>query len=125
MDGGDVPEDESTEIEKESEKVQESIKECYDVNSEINKFEKRNTGIKIVEIILVICGFVVFFMLKFYLSAFIFVANDSIDPYEAINMSSIISKRTGGDFFGLVRVYAHRANEKTTSRRIYGNPATH
>lgn len=43
----------------------------------------------------------VFIMLKYYLSAFIFVSNDEIDPAEAINMSSIISKRTGGDFFGL------------------------
>lgn len=51
------------EFEKENEKVQESIKECYDVNSEIDKHEKRNTSIKIVEIILVICGFVAFFML--------------------------------------------------------------
>ncbi len=44
----------------------------------------------------------VFIMLKYYLSAFIFVSNDEIDPAEAINMSAIISKRTGGDFFGLI-----------------------
>ncbi len=43
-----------------------------------------------------------FVMLKFYLAPFIFVSNDTIDPAEAVNMSSIISKRTGGDFFGLV-----------------------
>lgn len=44
----------------------------------------------------------VFVMLKYYLSPFIFVSNDSVDPAEAVNMSTIISKRTGGDFFGLV-----------------------
>ncbi len=43
-----------------------------------------------------------FFMLKYYLSAFIFVSNDTLDPGEAINMSTIISRRTGADFFGLV-----------------------
>lgn len=48
----------------------------------------------------------VFVMLKFYLAPFIFVANDEIDPAEAVNMSSIISKRTGGDFFGLVLSFA-------------------
>ncbi len=42
-----------------------------------------------------------FVMLKYYLSAFIFVSNDDIEPAEAINMSTIISKRTGGEFFGL------------------------
>ncbi len=44
----------------------------------------------------------VFVMLKYYLSPFIFVSNDNIDPAEAINMSCIISKRTGADFFWLV-----------------------
>lgn len=44
----------------------------------------------------------VFVMLKYYLSPFIFVSNDRIDPAEAVNMSIIISKRTGADFFGLV-----------------------
>lgn len=48
----------------------------------------------------------VFVMLKFYLAPFIFVSNDSIDPAEAVNMSTIISKRTGGDFFGLVLSFA-------------------
>lgn len=43
-----------------------------------------------------------FIMLKFYLAPFIFVSNDEIDSAEAVNMSTIISKRTGGDFFGLV-----------------------
>lgn len=53
--------------------------------------------------LLIVASFVVLFiMLKYYLSPFVFVANDTVDPYEAINMSSIISKRTGGDFFGLV-----------------------
>ncbi len=44
----------------------------------------------------------IFIMLKFYLAPFIFVGNDEINPAEAVNMSTIISKRTGGDFFGLV-----------------------
>ncbi len=48
----------------------------------------------------------VFVMLKFYLASFIFVANDDIDPAEAVNMSTIISKRTGGDFFGLTLSFA-------------------
>ncbi len=48
----------------------------------------------------------VFIALKFYLSPFIFIGNDDIDPAEAINMSTIISKRTGGDFFGLVLSFA-------------------
>ncbi len=43
-----------------------------------------------------------FIMLKYYLSGFVFVSNDDIEPDEATNMSTIISKRTGGDFFGLV-----------------------
>ncbi len=43
-----------------------------------------------------------FIMLKYYLSAFIFISNDSVEPAEAINMSTIISRRSGGDFFGLV-----------------------
>ncbi len=43
----------------------------------------------------------VFIMLKYYLAPFIFVSNDNIDPAEAVNMSTIISKRTGADFFGL------------------------
>lgn len=48
----------------------------------------------------------VFVMLKFYLAPFIFVSNDSLDPAEAVNMSTIISKRTGADFFGLVLSFA-------------------
>lgn len=44
----------------------------------------------------------VFITLKYYLSVFVFVANDELDVAEAINMSTIISKRTGADFFGLV-----------------------
>ena len=48
----------------------------------------------------------VFIMLRFYLAPFIFVASDDIDSAEAVNMSSIISKRTGGDFFGLVLSFA-------------------
>lgn len=44
----------------------------------------------------------VFITLKYYLSVFVFVSNDELDVAEAINMSTIISKRTGADFFGLV-----------------------
>ncbi len=47
-----------------------------------------------------------FVMLKYYLSAFIFVGNEGINVAEAINMSVIISKRTGGDFFGLLLSFA-------------------
>jgi len=48
----------------------------------------------------------VFIMLRYYLSPFIFVGNDEIDPAEAVTMSTIISKRTGADFFGLVLSFA-------------------
>lgn len=48
----------------------------------------------------------VFVMLKYYLAPFVFVGNDNIDPAEAVNMSAIISKRTGADFFGLVLTFA-------------------
>lgn len=47
-----------------------------------------------------------FVMLKYYLAPFIFVSSDNIDPAEAVNMSIIISKRTGADFFGLVLSFA-------------------
>lgn len=47
-----------------------------------------------------------FVMLKYYLAPFIFASNDDIDPDEAINMSTIISKRTGADFFGLILSFA-------------------
>ena len=43
----------------------------------------------------------VFVALKYYLAAFLFVSNDDLHPAEAVNMSTIISKRTGGDFMGL------------------------
>lgn len=57
--------------------------------------------------IVIIASFaLVFVMLKYYLSPFIFVANDDVDPAEAVNMSTIISKRTGGDFFGLALSFA-------------------
>ena len=48
----------------------------------------------------------VFVMLKYYLAAFVFVSNDTLDPAEAVNMSTIISKRTGADFFGLALSFA-------------------
>ncbi|MBR3968554.1 MAG: DUF975 family protein [Clostridia bacterium] len=44
----------------------------------------------------------VFFMIRYYLAPTIFIANDDMDPAEAVNMSTIISKRTGADFVGLV-----------------------
>lgn len=47
----------------------------------------------------------IFIMLKYYLAPFIFVGNDNIHPAEAVNMSTIISKRTGADFFGLVLTF--------------------
>lgn len=43
-----------------------------------------------------------FVMLKYYMAAFLLVCDDNMHPEEAVNMSSIISKRTGADFFGLV-----------------------
>lgn len=53
--------------------------------------------------VVLLAFFALFFvMIKYYLSAFIFVSNDDIEVAEAVNMSTIISKRTGGDFFGLV-----------------------
>lgn len=45
---------------------------------------------------------ILFIMLKYYLAPFIFVSNDELEPAEAVNMSTIIAKRTGADFFGLV-----------------------
>lgn len=42
-----------------------------------------------------------FVMLKYYLAPFLFISNDNITVADAINMSVTISKRTGGDFFGL------------------------
>lgn len=48
----------------------------------------------------------VFTVLKYYLAPFIFVSNNEIDTEEAINMSTIISKRTGADFVGLVLSFA-------------------
>lgn len=43
-----------------------------------------------------------FVMLKYYLAAYIFVVNDDVKPLEAINKSTVISKRTGADFVGLL-----------------------
>ncbi len=43
-----------------------------------------------------------FVMLKYYISVFLFVGDDNMHPAEAVNMSAIISRRTGADFFGLV-----------------------
>lgn len=49
---------------------------------------------------------VILVALKYYLSLYLFVSNDDIHPSEAINMSTIISKRSGADFFGLVFSFA-------------------
>lgn len=48
----------------------------------------------------------VFFSIKYYLSPFLFVSDDNMHPAEAVNMSTIISKRTGADFFGLALSFA-------------------
>lgn len=47
-----------------------------------------------------------FVMLKYYMASFLLVCNDNMHPAEAINMSTIISKRTGADFFGMVMSFA-------------------
>lgn len=47
-----------------------------------------------------------FVMLKYYMAPFLLVCDDNMHPAEAVNMSSIISKRTGADFFGLVLNFA-------------------
>ncbi len=57
-------------------------------------------------VVLISLLLVCFYMIRYYLSAFIFVANDEIEPAEALNMSQIIARRTGGDFFGLVLSFA-------------------
>ncbi len=44
----------------------------------------------------------VFFSLKYYLSLFLFICDDNMHPAEAVNMSTIISKRTAADFWGLI-----------------------
>lgn len=45
-------------------------------------------------------------MIRYYLAPYLFVSNDNIHPAEAVNMSTVISKRTGADFFGLVLSFA-------------------
>lgn len=51
----------------------------------------------------IIAAFVlVFVTLKYYLAPFLFACDDNMHPAEAVNMSTVISKRTGADFFGLV-----------------------
>ncbi len=57
-------------------------------------------------LVIVASFLLVFVMIKYYLAPFIFIANDDIDPEEAVNMSTIISKRTGADFVGLVLSFA-------------------
>lgn len=39
--------------------------------------------------------------IRYYMSGFLFVADENMDAAEAVNMSSIISRRTAGDFFWL------------------------
>lgn len=57
---------------------------------------------------MVILGIVslIFLTLKYYLASFIFVSNDTISGADAVKFSTIISKRTGGDFFGLMFSFA-------------------
>ena len=51
----------------------------------------------------VLGGLALFFlMLKLYIAPFLFVADCNMDADEAINMSTIISKRTSSDFFWLI-----------------------
>lgn len=42
-----------------------------------------------------------FVMIKYYLAAFLIVSDENMTPAEAVNMSTIISKRTGSSFVGL------------------------
>ncbi len=42
------------------------------------------------------------FMLKYYITPVLFVADDSIDVHEAIHMSTVISKKTLLDFISLI-----------------------
>lgn len=48
----------------------------------------------------------VFVIIRYYLSAFLFISDSTIHPAEAVNMSTIISKRSGGDFLGLFLSFA-------------------
>ena len=48
----------------------------------------------------------IFVALKYYLAPFLFVSDDNMHPAEAINMSVIISRRTGSDFVALVLSFA-------------------
>lgn len=43
-----------------------------------------------------------FIMLKYYMAPLLFVADDEIDAYEALHMSTVISKRSGIDFVYLI-----------------------
>lgn len=49
---------------------------------------------------------VCFIMLKFYLAPMLLVADDNIEPAEAIHMSAIISKKTSIDFIYLIFSFA-------------------
>lgn len=44
--------------------------------------------------------------IRYYMSGFLFVADENMDAAEAVNMSAIISRRTAGDFFWLVLSFA-------------------
>ena len=48
----------------------------------------------------------IFVALKYYLAPFLFVSDANMHPAEAINMSVIISRRTGSDFVALVLSFA-------------------
>lgn len=47
-----------------------------------------------------------FVMLKYYLSAFLLVCDENMTAAEAVNMSTIISKRSGANFVGLIMSFA-------------------
>lgn len=47
-----------------------------------------------------------FVMLKYYMSAFLFVGDDNMHPAEAVNMSTVIAKHTGAEFFSLIWSFA-------------------
>lgn len=45
-------------------------------------------------------------MLKFYLAPFLLVADEEMEPEEAMHMSAVISKRSAADFFFLIISFA-------------------
>ena len=57
----------------------------------------------VISFLRVVAGVLLFFvMLKYYMAPFLFIGDDNMDAAEAVNMSTIISKRTSGEFFWLI-----------------------